>query len=218
MREIEHSVICVSGAPGSGKSRLGRELASWLNTETEYRARHISLGDRLRAISRGRQVLDSVYSSEITEHLANPLHYESPLSDEIVATVVHDLFESCDEHNIDTMILDGYPRYPSQVSDFRSIAYEYSRPMMGMFITYANQETLLTRMLKRGEKHPERILEFGQAVTKLALYEEHYDETLRLITLSNPDMPIIPISTEGEHAYALLEAKDSLTSILEPAV
>ena len=162
---MERDIILLGGKPGSGKSRLGRELAAEL--EPGISAEHLSLGEQVRAIGRGAL---SSYSREVIAHLDSP-HPEKPLPDELAYGLVSEALVRADEAHL--ILLDGYPRYASQIESVYELAIKDERWLDGMIITDTNDEIALARMLKRNERNAYRYtkVEPSQARARLLNYE-----------------------------------------------
>lgn len=145
---MNRNIILLGGQPGSGKSRLGRDIVK--NLSSELSVEHISLGERIRAIGRGAI---SAYSFDIAAHLASD-YPEEPLNSELTYSLVSEfLFQA---RKVDLVLLDGYPRYIDQVESTYELAIKDGRQLRGMIVTDTSDENSMVRILKRGKKDRER--------------------------------------------------------------
>ena len=193
----ERSIIHVGGSPGSGKTRLGKAMAERLTADTDLRAEHISLGNRVRMIGRG--VLWSAYQQEIREHLNDPRTIDMPLDGEIVRRVIADALSQSDANGTDVVLLDGYPRYIDQVETYFELAQISGRQTPGGLIATVGRETALARMLKRGRDHQDRAIDVDEAVKKLDLHDESYPLTLHQLGMYALRFDLWPIDTSGPY-------------------
>ncbi len=109
---MKRRVILIQSKPGLGKSTLARSVVAAL-TARRMKAVHLSLGDRLRAISRGEIRSNYAYAlREYSEMLAHHGILDDP-------DIIHGIaLEALDQLGADVTIIDGYPRYPRLVDGF----------------------------------------------------------------------------------------------------
>jgi adenylate kinase family enzyme len=138
-------IILIGGSEGSGRSRLAKSLVNELNVQMPIE--HLAVGDIIRSIGRG--ALRSYRSIEISRHLQGP-NALLPIDNEIMYDVIS---ESLAQHSsADVILLDGYPRLPSQMDDLAELALFDDRTIAGMVVTQTSEAVSLMRMIKRGTR------------------------------------------------------------------
>lgn len=211
----ERYLVHIGGSPGSGKSRMARRLVEQLTQQSSLSAEHISLGDRLRMIHRGEAVLWSFYAEYIRDHLDNQKTAASPLPDEIVANVVSDALVTSDEKEIDVVLLDGFPRNISQVTDYFHQAMLSNRQVPGVMIAQTTTTTALERMIRRGNRHADRATTIEAAHDKLRRYSQAYPVVLEEFQRLQPqEFSIETIDTSGPRQQTDHLAYQALQRIL----
>lgn len=185
----EKSLILIDGPPGSGSTRLSRSTAETLRKEG-LSIEHISTGDRLRAIGRG--MLDSAYREDVIDHFYNS-GATVPLDEEIMFGVIDEALEQMKHAQI--IELDGYPRYEPQVDNIGQLADIHDRDIKGMLFTIADWQTSLDRMIKRGQKKPERAITQEEAINRLAFFNTSFPLVVNRLMIDG--IPIRQIETDG---------------------
>lgn len=185
----ERSVVLMGGAPGSGSTRLGKSLEGYLHS-IGVSAEHTSVGDRIRRIGAG--MIRSACTAEVIAHL-NSRPINTPIDDGIMLQVVEEIFSASKESSI--ILLDGYPRYEPQIDQVEEVAESAKRSIRGMLATVADAETCLARMVKRGQKKPERTLTLEEAVDRLAAHNMAFPYVLE--KLASHCIAVAAIETSG---------------------
>lgn len=193
----ERNLIHVGGSPGSGKSRMSRALVDRLHETTDLHAEHISIGDQVRLLARGAINATPAEREHVILHLANPLTAVRPLDEEIISKLLHLSLDSAAERNIDTIFLDGYPRYEDQVDSYFYWAQmlEYDTP--GALIAEVDIETAQTRIQKRGRDHHDRYTNALLSWDKIIEHNENYPVALRKLSAFSIWFSIHRINTSG---------------------
>ena len=126
MKYTDRELVILTGKPGSGKSRLGKELGNSRTVE------HVSFGDTVRRIARA--AISSVYEPDVRRHLAaNPY---GQLPQDIALEVAYEILERTD--GTPTLILDGFPRNLGQVEALDELTYISDRKIIGVIETTLN--------------------------------------------------------------------------------
>ncbi len=195
----ERSIIHIGGSPGSGKSRMARALVDRLHLSTSLRAEHISIGDRLRMIS--RQAIHSIYQEYIIDHLANPLRAHYPMDDEVVEVVAYEALSESNRRDTQVVFLDGYPRYASQVGAYFDLTEVSEWATPGALVAELDRETAMARVLKRNDKHPDRYVDDEEAEMRMKLHEVHYPEVRLQLGKYAGRFAVHAIDTSGPKQY-----------------
>lgn len=159
---MEHSndkdIILVAGAPGTGKTHLGQELAKQLNTDWRS-VEHVSFGDRIRRIAGevgSLAVPASAYTDTVTAHLANPETRRQLLDNETAMGIASEIFSQ--HTQTDLLLLDGYPRNLDQYTDLEQLLAFHpatKRNFRGIIVTTTTDQMALTRLVRRNPRHLE---------------------------------------------------------------
>jgi adenylate kinase family enzyme len=199
-------LIHIGGSPGSGKSRMSRELAKRLKESTNLSVEHISVGDRVRKLA--RSAISSSFQEYVDLHLANPHTANERLDESIVLRLLYQGISAASEQDIDVVLLDGYPRYNDQVGRYFAVAHEFNYQTPGALITTTDPETALARMIKRGKKLDERSISSTQAWEKINKHNNNYPNTLHELSRQaiHTTFDIYPIDTTGEKSRTDEEA------------
>lgn len=181
-------MILLGGGPGTGKSRLGRTMAEQLDSEMSVE--HISIGDRVRKIALGRDAVKSAHRQAIIDHLNSDTPH-APLPDEIIHDVVDDALQQHEAR--ETILLDGFPRYKTQMTHLDGLFDEGDRVLRGLILTTVHDDIALRRLVKRTG---ERDINEELARERIAEHKKHYHPVVR--KLDNCGLPIAKIDTSGE--------------------
>lgn len=143
--------ICICGAPGAGKTSVGKALAAVLDLQ------HLSAGDVMRKLAQSNQL--------IRQALEQGQMAPARLVDELL----HELLQK------DTLVMDGYPRYMSQLES--AIRIE-PRPMLVML--HLTPEESLARLEHRARmdyhqpREMARLEIYGRMTYPMALEVARY--------------------------------------------
>lgn len=208
----ERNLILIDGAPGSGKSRLGRTLAERLVADNHHSAEHVSTGDLIRAVGSGAITADLMYQGIVTAHLADnrpvPVTPDgaemprslTPLGNEVVYQLMIEHLSRIRDKT--TIILDGYPRYESQVSDFYRLLRFDDRALSGIIITETDDVTSRSRQTKLSSRSRNRPLTPDQAIWRQNEYQRNapdvYCELMAQRPTKSAYLPIDYIDTTGK--------------------
>lgn len=104
-------LLLIGGKPFSGKSSISR---SFVEANSGIVVKHLSMGDRLRAINKGE--IASRYSHDLSVD-TNDLKAHKPITDKEKPIGVFEEF--IEEEPADLYILDAFPRYPDRLNIFK---------------------------------------------------------------------------------------------------
>ena len=152
-------LILVGGKPFSGKSTISR---AYSQTEIDRVVKHLSMGDRLRAIGKGEipsQFSDILCQSE------KQLKAHSPVSKEIPIGVFEEFLE---EEPADLVILDAYPRYQNRLDDFKESIQRVGTKVLAVCRIDVSDTVVLERSTSRAQRY-EDVLEDKIFVDTLAV-------------------------------------------------
>lgn len=102
-------LLIIGGKPFSGKSTISRTYAAQSNNTIK----HLSMGERLRAISKGE--VSSHYSEALAKS-EGALKAHDPVAKELPIAVFEEFIR---EESPDLVLLDAFPRYPDRLDLFR---------------------------------------------------------------------------------------------------
>jgi adenylate kinase family enzyme len=188
----ERNIILIGGKPGSGKSRLGSNLAEYLRRD-HISIEHLSIGDRIRQI--GSRAVSSVHQEYIIDHL-NSSKPHMLMESEVVYDIA---YAYSDEHiETDILLVDGYPRTKDQVENVFDLAGFQTRIIKGMLHTVANDTVAMERLLKRTDK---RTIDMTTAYERIQSHKKTFTPVLK--TLISLDVPVRDINTEGDKNITL---------------
>jgi len=177
-------IIVVHGAPGAGKTTQSRKLSTYLIEGRQIR--HISAGERLRAIRNGE--FQSKYGIEV-----NSPNAPDPLDHQLVNKVIFESIALCPPDSI--ILVDGYPCFIEAVGPFLEALREDNHLFLGCLNLQISQETSIIRLSARGIRQGERVIEINENVSERR-YREHMLHTPKTIGKLGEMAPIININAE----------------------
>lgn len=196
----ERSMIMLHGKPGSGKSTLGKSLADSFTSE-ETTARHVSLGDQVRAIYHGER--HSYYTNTIRRHLESDDPH-APLDRSVAYGVVLETLQHPDIDAADLIFLDGYPRSQDQVEGIVELANGGGYDLRGLLQTEVNSEIAYRRLMKRNRPLGRVALSDVEINRRFQLYDQ--DTPALLAELGILGIPTETIKTSGPKEATLRHA------------
>lgn len=140
MNHPDRELVLLTGKPGSGKSRLGKELGKTHSVE------HVSFGDTVRRMAGA--AISSVYETDVRDHLARTPFEQLP--QDVALEIAYEIFIRAD--GVPTLILDGFPRNPGQVKALSELTHISQRKLVGAIETTVADDTALWRMTGRSER------------------------------------------------------------------
>lgn len=159
-------VIVVHGYPGSGRTTQCKRVAR--DGFDGRPVRHVSVGDRLRAIQ-SREVVSDFSPYILTS--PTPSH----LPDDIVNSVV---FEALGTPEADELLLiDGYPRYTHAVDIFRASLKARNHTFLGTVALEISLNTSLDRVLSRAHRIGDATDDAIRESETIFQYNRHFQTT-----------------------------------------
>ena len=198
-------IIVVHGYVGSGKSTQCNKLVNeGLEGQT---VQHISAGNRLREIRTGTS-----YSEFST--IINSADAPSPLPDEVVDGVIFESIEN--KYDSKSLILiDGYPRHPSAVESFTVSIREKSHILLGTVALQTSLETSIKRILSRGKREGEKILDINLETHATKRYEKDKKTTNLAVAMLSNFAAVEIVNTDIDIDSAFHNFKLSIMNIIE---
>lgn len=196
----ERSIILLNGKPGSGKSTLGRGLAESF-TSDDIAARHVSVGDQVRAIYHGGR--HSYYTNTIRRHLESDDPH-APLDSSITYGVVLEALQHPDIDAADIIFLDGYPRSRDQVEGAIELASGGDYEIRGLLQTEVDTKIARERLLTRNRPLGKAALNEAAIRRRFQLYDQDTPALLAELTILG--IPVETIKTSGPKEATLRHA------------
>lgn len=194
MTQLERGIIPIIGRPGSGKSRLGREMEIAMLLRHDYNVEHLSLGDRVRKI--GQETVWSAYTDDVINHLNDrPMEL---MNDELVAGILDEGIDHANE--TDLIFLDGVPRRATQVGMVDSLAVRTDRAVQGVIVTEAAREISLLRLQMRAVRQKRNPVDPDSIARRMKIHDQHFPEILHRYENGYPSIPLETIDTSGPKA------------------
>lgn len=157
-------LLLVSGKPGCGKSTASAKAAERISD-----ARHLSMGDRLRAISRGD--VESRYSAELSSAQDDLAHHKAVGRPELPVLVLEEFMGEQEG----VVILDGFPRYRNRVGLFREMVKNTgTRVLAACRIEVANSVSL-ERLAERQQRSQSVVEDEDFYLRRI---NDYYDEVV----------------------------------------
>ena len=141
-------IIVVGGKPYSGKSSVSSAL---VELDKSGRARHLSIGAQLRAISAGE--VASKYSAELADS-AETLKNHKPVNKDVSLGVFREFIES---EPADIIILDGFPRYPDRMDGFNEAIEEIGAKIIAVVLIDVEDSLVHKRSSSRTQRYKDVV-------------------------------------------------------------
>jgi adenylate kinase family enzyme len=196
-----NGLVVVNGRPGSGKTSAAIKLTERLNSE-RLLAYHLSIGDRLRAIASGN--VDSAYSKNVKKHIGK-LSLSQPIPSHIPGLVIKEAIHDKPEG---LLVLDGYPRFEEQLSDFHRIAYVLGSRVLSIELSVTS-EIAMGRLLNRGDRPGEMHYSKQLLQHRMEEYQQSVAPTLQTIAKAydhikvDASLPLEKVAGQMEQAVQI---------------
>ncbi|MEO5950068.1 MAG: nucleoside monophosphate kinase [Candidatus Saccharimonadales bacterium] len=187
MNSIEQDIILIAGKPGSGKSRLGREMTTALGKYGQS-VEHISFGDHIRKIGSG--AVASEFREQILSHLNE--HPYGLLDDEVIAGILER--ELARSAATALLFIDGMPRRDTQVSILDTLSGD--RSIRGMIITDVNDHAAALRLQKRAHRSERNPVNSDTIQLRLQVHNQTFPAVKKAYEVVG--LPIEVIDTSGD--------------------
>ena len=141
-------IILLGGAPGSGKSSIGRHFVS---LGKPMNARHLAIGDLKRDITAGK--VPSAYTNLLRQP-AHPDRKSGAAHSEAMTGIIRE-FILADPNGL--IIVDGFPRYMDRVAPFKESMQRIGAKVLALVVVDVNEELLLKRLASRESRPGQKI-------------------------------------------------------------
>ena len=138
-------LLLIGGKPFSGKSSISKSFAE---ANSGIVVKHLSMGDRLRAINRGEVV--SRYSDDLSVD-TNNLKAHKPIADREKPIGVFEEF--IEQEPADLYILDAFPRYPDRLGIFNRSIQGMGAKILAVCLVDVPDEISLARSKGRAQRY-----------------------------------------------------------------
>jgi adenylate kinase len=184
--------IVIFGAPGSGKGTQSKLIIK------KYGLHHISMGDILR-----KEIEDQTALGLIADEYISRGHL---VPDQVIIDKFADILHKAP--NSKGYICDGFPRTLSQAQALDSMLRERDTPIIAALTLSVEDDTLIHRLVKRGEMEG-RTDDMPETIQKrLAIYKEqteplkeYYKKMGKLFKIKGTDS----IENVFEHATEVID-------------
>lgn len=164
----------LGGAPGSGKSSIGRHFVS---QGKPTGARHLAIGDLKRDITAGK--VPSTY----TELLHQAAHPDRKTGAAPSAAMIGIMEEFILANPNSLTVIDGFPRYMDRVEPFKKSIGHIAANVLALVVVEADEELLLERLASREARPGQRMQD---PVERLAGHRANILPTLTVLAQDYP--------------------------------
>jgi len=138
-------LLLIGGKPFSGKSSISR---AFVDGNIDVVVRHLSMGDRLRAINKGE--VESRYSNDLATDTSD-LKAHKPIADKEKPIGVFEEF--IEQEPADLYILDAFPRYPDRLDAFRESIQGMGARILAVCLVDVPDELSIERSKGRAQRY-----------------------------------------------------------------
>jgi len=160
-------VIFINGMPGTGKTTMAEILVALspiVRGGQEFNFEHMSIGNTLRAMAIGREILeDEKELSRSIQPYADLIMEAKPIPHSLVFDIVS--YRLITQPRDRSLIIDGFPRFIEQIAGLEKIIQNAGITNVVQFVMQADNDVVKDRIISRGtrpgEKHiNENFLDF----------------------------------------------------------
>ena len=201
----ERSIILIGGKPGAGKTTLAGNIVRAYDHADSVAT--FSLGQEVRDIYDGE--VASSHRQAIRRHLESDDPY-TLLPDAVAFDIAAHALRRTREASL--VLIDGFPRRYSQVSDLHTLSAAHDYTVRGMIEVGVDDDLAVARQLMRRRPEHERPITSLQAKRRVEQYHEYMPANIRAI--HNYGIYIDRITTTGSKDETLKKAMSAITLMM----
>lgn len=195
----KQEIVLLGGLPGSGKTTLAESIV-----RTSKRYSFVSIGDRLRDIVAG--TIRSAYTDRVREEM-ELLSHSMRMNENTVSSVV---IEAINDLKTPVVLLDGYPRFVDQIQPLKASLDVAEIDLRGMLYITTNHDEAVRRVVERGSRAGERVVDEAYARERVESYEKLYKPVVEAISKI---APVYRIDSSGNKELLLKQSLGILDRI-----
>ena len=193
-------IILLGGAPGSGKSSIGKRFVTLGQPEG---TRHLAIGDLKRDITAGK--VPSAYA-ELLQQRAIPDRKTGAAPSEAMTGIMEEYILASPNG---LTIVDGFPRYMDRVLPFKESMHRIGANVLALVVVQVDEEVLFERLTSRQVRPGQKMQDPAE---RLADHRDNIKPTLELLSQDFPTYIFDGTISLEENAAALLEIYEFQTS------
>lgn len=147
---MTNGLVLLHGKPGSGKSSCASEAIQNTISPRYNHLEHFSIGSHLRAIASGD--IKSEFERQVKKQ-TEALSEHKPIDNDVVRSVVSEYMGKTASGSL--IVIDGYPKYISQVRGFEEDAEKNDSAILGIMHVEIADNIAVERILARGTREGE---------------------------------------------------------------
>ena len=185
-------IILLGGAPGSGKSSIGKKFVALGEPKG---ARHLAIGDLKRDITSGK--VPSAYA-EMLQQTAHPDRKTGAAPSEAMTGIMEEFILS---NPNGLTIVDGFPRYMDRVIPFKESMQRIGANVLAFAVIEVDEDVLTERLGGRETRTGQKIQDPAE---RLADHRDNIVPTLDTLALDYPTYRLDGMLPIEESAAELL--------------
>lgn len=193
-------IILLGGAPGSGKSSIGKKLMEF---DTPQGVRHLAIGDLKRDIVAGR--VPSAYA-EMLQQREHPDRKTGAAPSEAMTGIMEEFILA----NPDGLtVVDGFPRYMDRVAPFKESMQCIGARVLAFVEVKVPDSILLERLEARATRPGQKIQDPHE---RLADHRDNITPTLEALALDYPHYTLdgtLPLDVNATELLTIYEQHSS---------
>ena len=167
-------IILLAGAPGSGKSSIGKLMIS---QNKPIGVRHLAIGDLKRDITSGK--IPSAYA-EMLQQSAHPDRKTGAAPSEAMTGIMEEFLLDKPET---LTILDGFPRYMDRLLPFKESMARMGARVLALAVVEVDENVLLERLTLRAVRPGQKVQDPVERLT------DHHDNIMPTIAALGLEYP-----------------------------